>query len=628
MRLFSLFNKLSSESGPHIENSEFFRRAAIKVFSVVEDSQAVYVSDQQPVTILPSFVADFVSGCEKFRPFEEHLRRYASYHQLDLAELGSLKSWLPQLLDAGLFISTAQLREACSANSDSSSVSPARITSIGFPTRNRVKLLQRGMESFILNAKSYGRDLDFIVADNSSNPKAVTSCKEMLEAIQRQHNVRCYFAGEQEKKRFAKALASLSEVHPETIDFALFNSGSYGFAGGANRNALLLQEAGNVFSSVDDDALCDLALAPQPRTGLTLFSDRDGFERYFFATSESAFRAAAFVEKDYCAMHEELLGKPVGSIVAEAKGELHFEKISDELLGRLQTGKGRILSTFAGVVGDPGIPTAYFYLGYRGDSFGRLTKSEDIYRTSLRSRAVHATLSGLAISDASISPGFSIGFDGRELLPPFLPVLHTEDFVYGATLWKCCPHAFLGHLPYALRHEPPAGRSMIVPGDLSPENRVVIWDFGHIVRKIILEYWPRPGENTAAIRMRGVGRHLREIADTDFATFVEFLRLQILHHESLKIGYLEHRLKKEAEAPDFWRKDVEAYLQHTREALTFDDFDIPLDWKNKTDADSARREMQRLLLQFGQLLEVWPDLIEAAKQLRERGEPLAARIEG
>ena len=76
---------------------------------------------------------------------------------------------------------------------------------------------------------------------------------------------------------------------------------------------------------------------------------------------------------------------------------------------------------------------------------------------------------------------------------------------------------------------------------------------------------------------------------------------------------MEECLAEERDAPDFWRRDVEDYIEQTRLALAEPDFDIPFDMREKWSAPEARALIQRLILEYGRLLCAWPALFESAR---------------
>jgi hypothetical protein len=319
------------------------------------------------------------------------------------------------------------------------------------------------------------------------------------------------------------------------------------------------------------------------------------------------------VECDYLGLHELMLGRRVGSFFASGT-DVEFVGISDSMLRRLQETDGRIVTTFTGHCGHPGIPTSYYYLTYRKETLARLTADgETQYRAYLASGGVCALAPRMAIADAGLSPGMAFGIDARVLVPPFPPVLHAEDFVWGAAVWQCCAAGFAGHLPVAARHDPGQGRGIITP-PLKDGPPVAMWEFAHLLRGILIHWTAQPGALDTAQRMDSVGRYLCEIAGARPAAFHEYLRWFVLQHESDKIAFMESCLAEERDAPDFWRKDVEDYIEQTRDALAEPDCDIPFDMRDPWTAREARALIQKQVYDYGRLLRAWPGLFEAARE--------------
>jgi hypothetical protein len=377
-------------------------------------------------------------------------------------------------------------------------------------------------------------------------------------------------------------------------------------------NALLLRNAGHAYLSLDDDVACEMISAPDGKRsdGIEVFASRDGFERWFYPAYADSFEGQRRVEGDYLALHEQLLGRGPGELLA---GKVGFTGISDEMLRRLIEEDGRVVATFTGHFGHPGVPTSYYYLTYRRQTLARLTgNGEANYRACLGSGGVCALVRRAAIADASLSPGMAFALDARELLPPFPPVMHAEDFVWGAAVWQCCAAGFAGHLPVAIRHDPGLGRGIIAP-PLDGERPVAMWEFAHILRGLVMRWTPPPGMRETERRMEALGRFLRELA-ADEQEFGEYLREFVLQHESEKIAFMEACAEEEEEAPAFWREDLDAYIEQTRLALMAPDFDIPFDMR-KWQPDEARGLMRGMVAGYGRMLEAWPSATRAARDL-------------
>lgn len=611
MPLFSSFFR----SAPRTSVAEpEWRKNDFIAYSAGSESQVVMLRGETP-QVFPGFVVDFINACDRFAPLESHVADYADKHAWGSLECDALRSWLPRVQAARLLVSGSDLLAACARHS---APPPPPIAALGFPTGgDRVDLLGRAIGSFAENLRDHGRTADFLVADSSTQPEHREAFRIAGREWARDHQITVRFAGEEEKRRLASALIS-EGLPPEAIEFALFDPLGIGFACGANRNALLLHQVGQMFCSIDDDVVCRLAAAPPVGAKLKLFSSCDPFTRWQFADPEAAFVHAGTLDADFLATHEALLGHGL-EVLSGGLGllDLDASQVGDDLLRRLWSGPARVRASFSGHVGDPGIPTSTYYLWYEDENRRRLTTSEEHYRAALASRAVFALAPCAAVGDASTSPGMAMGLDHRELLPPFFPVLHAEDFTYGATLWQTVGDALLAHSPTAIRHQPRLGKGILQPQELGPDRRAVIFEFSHLIRRIIQRF-TRYESASPAERMRQLGRHLADLATQPLPDFVEFIRGTTLEHESSKLEQLEKALREDDETPDYWRHDLEAYIAHVREALAHDDFDIPFDLKPDRTAEQNRLLMQQLFARYGRLLEIWPDIVAAMPAINAR----------
>jgi hypothetical protein len=591
-----------------------WRKNDFIAYSVGHDAQAVLLRNGTP-QVLPGFVVDFVNSCEEFDLLEKHVATYAEKHAWGSLETRALESWIERVAAAKLIVSSRDLLAACERHS---ALPPPSISAIGFPTGgDRTDLVGRAFSSFAANLKRHGRTADFLIADSSNEARHRDVFRAAGAAWAKEQGIRIRYAGSEEKRRLAEALLRRG-LAPDVVEFALFDPLEVGFACGANRNAMLLHEAGRMFCSVDDDVVCELAGVPSNSARLKLFSSCDPFTRWMFKDRASALAHGESIDVDFLGSHEELLGRGLKEIAGGLDvSDLDVSQVGDELLRRAWSADGRVRASFSGHAGDPGIPTSVYFLFYDGENRRRLTRSEEEYAAFLASRSVFALAPCHAVGDSSTSPGMAMGLDHRSLLPPFFPVLHAEDFIYGATLWQTIGSAFLGHVPVAVRHEPRPGKSILRPGDLHGERRAVIFEFAHLIRRIILRF-QRDESAGDADRMRSLGRHLTSIAAQPLEDFCEFIRGQVLEHESSKIDRLEKALREDDEAPEFWRRDLETYLEHVRDALTYADFDIPFDLKGDRSDDENRRLMQQLFGRYGALLEAWPDIVAAAREINER----------
>jgi hypothetical protein len=406
------------------------------------------------------------------------------------------------------------------------------------------------------------------------------------------------------------------------LQFALFGAEGLSRLTGANRNASLLHTAGLPVLVTGDDVMGRVARAPEMEAGLTVASTMDPTEFWFFPDRESAMGAVAFTDDDPLAQHERLLGRNLAPCVADLADAdtLDLDDVSSELLGTLLTGRGIVRCTSCGIVGDSGMGAPSYFLTVGGASSERLLWSEVGYESLRTTREIVRAVSRWTVADSLLFQGTSVGFDNTRLLPPYFPVQRNTDGIFAATLRSCWDDGLMGYLPWVVAHDPPSSRAF-EPRDLCMRPCEV--HTPDVILQCITSYEHGPGAIEPADRLRALGRHLRDLGSTDPGAFEEFLRMQRWRRLSSWISRLETLLSSNEDPPEAWAEDVERCLDEAHGSLLREDAVVPVDLLTEGDADRALTVMQRLVLRFGELLEYWPAIHDAARRLREDGQTLA-----
>jgi hypothetical protein len=590
--------------------AELWRRGDLASVPLGPSEHAVRLRGREPF-VAWSFVVEFVYGCEEFRPLEAHIADYAETHAWGAAEIDTLRQQLPALMESGALVSTRMLRAA--AERSPPEPPPPAMETLGISTGgDRWELLHHCLASFHENVRAHGRTAELLVSENSADPAQTARTREALAAWAGKSGAHVRVAGAEEKRALLEHLVRAGACSLDLGEFALFDPLQTRFSVGANRNFLLLHEAGRVFGSLDDDVFCRLSAPPEKASEeLSFFSDGDPFSRWLFADRAAAQAFAGASDADYVGVHAALLGRTVGDALRSAPGA-DFTDAQDFLARRMVRQPPRVRATFLGHVGDPGIPTSAYYLYYRRENWRRLVAGEAHYHGVFPSRSVMSIVPQPRIGDASVSPGMAMGIDHRTLVPPFFPVLHAEDFSWGAALWHCCPDAVLGHLPYAIAHEPPEGKTILTPADLRAQPPFLIWEFAHLLRRLILQTG-LPIVASAERRMLLLGRALRDIGELPPADFLELVRQQALAEASERLEYLHREISHAQDPPDFWLQDVEGLIEHLRASISAPGAEIPLDLQSTRPPAATRAFMQTVTGRYGELLQAWPAMVETAR---------------
>jgi hypothetical protein len=416
-----------------------------------------------------------------------------------------------------------------------------------------------------------------------------------LQSLAKRFNARIRYAARQEKLRFAAALAAESAVSPEIIRFALFGDERCALSTGANRNGLLLDTAGTLVLSVDDDTLCRIAEAPERESEPSFFSGYDPSEFWFFPDRDRATQAVSFVDTDVLRCHETLLGSGPGSSAG--------------------TG-GRVVMTLNGLVGDSGMASPRYYLTLTGAPRERLVASAEAYRSATKSREILRCVHRPTITAGPFCMTTFLGLDNRLLLPPFFSVQRNSDGIFGLMLQKCVDGSRVAFLPWILLHAPEPPRTF-APNDLWTDAATV--RMADVIIAGVLGHEMPAGHVTTETRLAALGEHFRRLGALTLPDFEAHVRKVQQFRNFGFITALHGQLQAYGESPGFWADDVRRMIDVLSKASTAEEHLVPRDLLHGRDAGAARQLSQELVGKFGEVLGAWPGMVAAAKRLRASG---------
>jgi hypothetical protein len=579
------------------------RVADLEILRAGGDLALVYARDSGAAGFYRADVVDLLVSCRHFRTLDEHARAYAGAEAAGARQAPLLRE-LHRLLRAGLLISRDELRLPVTPHAGS--LPP--ISAVGFPTCDRVDVLRRAVSGYARNCSRAGREVEYVIVDDSVDPGARERYLSMLAELESSQGIGIRYAGVADKAAFAAKLVSAGGIPEDVVRFGCLGDRGVGVTIGANRNALMLDTVGQRIISVDDDTVCKLAVPPGQLDGLDLDSGGNPLQLWFFASRQASFGAVDYVEEDLLALHERYLGQPLAPLLAA--GSPSYELADPALLRRVHAAPGRIRVTTNGTVGDCGWDNPDFFLFQQGATLARLNRSQGDYELARSSRdmiqsAVRTTISGRP------DPKFAIclGLDNTELLPPFPPVGRAEEVGFGAMLSACFGNAYAAHLPWLVQHDP-VGRRQFSAADPFAIN-LGSW------LPSCLSRFDAGLTRSPAERLRRLGGFLIDLAQLPAAEFDEFVRLGVWDSMSALIGGLEEQL--DGPVPDYWARDVQRYIVQIRRSASAPVGELYAGL-------GGRDALQRLLERFGQLLIWWPAILDAARGLAAAGERLTRPV--
>ncbi len=491
------------------------------------------------------------------------------------------------------------------------------IASVGIPTRDRPQSLQRCLAGHIESGLRRGRKHDYVVIDDSQRAEVRHENRFLLQALQQRHAVEICYAGPAEKARYAECLIRQAGLPADAVEFGLLNVENCPVATGTSRNALLLHTVGDLLLQIDDDTVCRMTATPGSQPGLTLSSQFDPTEFWVLPEGETPEGA----EGDLLAIHERLLGRgPAGWVSGpDASGGMRWDRAGPGFFRKVQTGAARVLVTSAGLFGDSGMGAPLYFLSLSGDSRARLLADELSYRRAVEQQQILRAVTGATVCEGAFCMAPNLGLDNRRLLPPFMPVQRNQDGVFGVLLRTCFPACFFGFLPWAVLHRQPVRPSRA--GD--SWEQATSFRSGQIVQALIRSFSFGPEQTDEAKNLRALGEALVELGSRPVPEFTRVVRGHIQTHRSLIAAQLERLFQQFAGQPEFWAHDVRRVLKGIQEMSAKGSSFESSDLSEACGDERPGAFLQRLVRRFGRLLRYWPEMVEAARDLRARGHRLA-----
>jgi hypothetical protein len=570
-------------------------------------AEVVYAPLTRSAHVLSPSRASVFLACRGLATLDQHASRVA-------AELGgdprARRSELAQLEREGLLVPVADLVRRLGAGT---APPPPPIASLGIPTRARAASLRASLDSQLADASRHGRRIEVVIAEGSRTEAGASPARAVAAEIGARHGVSIAFAGPEEKARFAAALSARAGVSPEIVSFALLGDDRFPLSAGANRNALLLHAAGDLTLQVDDDTRCRLTGPPDPLPGLAVTSLDDPGELWPLSPNAAP---PPLLDRAFIALHEDLLGRAAGDAVAALPGGLDLACAGSMLFRRLEARGGRVLVTQTGLRGDSGTGSMAHLFALEGRSRDRLLVDEATYRRALLTRRVLRLSPRHAIGDGAACTAAGLGLDARALLPPFCPVQRNQDGLFGAVLRRCYHDALLGFLPWALDHDPPEARETDLTTAWSSVGALGAND---LLRQLVVASRVEPDRADPGNSVRALGEVLVRWGELPLADLEDRVRAQVLRGRSLDLSILDHSLHRHGRAPSFWARDAERAFEILAASVSRAEAAHPADLVAALGETTGRERFRDLVRRYGELLRAWPDLWEAARELRAEG---------
>jgi hypothetical protein len=235
-------------------------------------------------------------------------------------------------------------------------------------------------------------------------------------------------------------------------------------------------------------------------------------------------------------------------------------------------------------------------------------------RLAFSSREVLWVSRSSTITHSGHCQAAGLGIANNRFLPPFSPLGRNQDGVFGV-LNLLDPTHFSAHLPIALFHSPENARNYEPLPPFRIANLIIsLIDFLNPVVDVPLQK-----------KLRSIGQDLIDIADLPLHHFRQTLFAAVSHNEVRTLHYLDPGRRKYAPCSAFVRREVDRYRDHILSSLMSVDCCIPTEFRSMP-IEVATDQTRQLIRNTGSLFCSWPDMIDAARYLKDRGIRLSRSI--
>ncbi len=605
-----------------LSESEEYIAVDTRIFSAGRGWAFVYNQEKGNVWRISSTVTSLLPSLSRFRTARDHLSLLVRQHGA-IKSARTIEEAFRQLHKSGLLRSRSQLFPTIENQQPKSG---GTISTIVWPSLNRLASLKRSIESYIPHSRKYGRVVRYLVVNNSFSKETSGNYKQMLAAMAANKDQPIHYCGVDEIRGFIREMVQKGKgdgLPQKLMEFALLgkeeNSARYGVA----RNAILLATTGEMILTTDDDTHCRFAEPPVVEKGIELTSEFDPAEIRFFRSRQAVLEKAKSKEVDIFAEHESMLGRSLADCISLQQPEdfLVTADMSPRFAYCVNDRKGRIALTQTGVCGDSAMSSAKAVIKLEGQARKSTLGTKDSYDSSITSKEILRGVKRKTISDGAFFMTVNAAIDNRRLLPPFFTIGRNEDGIFALTLRACFEDAFIGFLPLGVYHDPPE------PRRLEPE---MMHHFGPRVGEVLIllieSFRHSASCETPTQRLQDLGRHLTELAALPLHEFEGYVRYRWMVNLSFYIRFLDEQLRKHHASPEYWARDIVALKESVRAFLASGQISDSQSVDEQLPKQTVAKRVQLTIGQFGELLNWWPCIVNLARELNEEGKGLAVRV--
>lgn len=588
-----------------------YRRHVVQRFRFDEARDLLYFPLAGIRRVLDRKLADYLLHCSGFLPLNEHLRAIQHRFRLEGDALTEAETFLKIAVREGLLISQRNLKDRLQS-SPQGHCADCRVSSVAFLAAGRHGLLSRAIGSYL--ESGYAPDNParvLVLMDGRINAGVSRFLGNAAASLGKNGPAQIILIDTPEKEAWCEQLARESGIPLPGVRFALLGDWELDirWRAGANRNCFLLATAGELALCCDEDTVVSDGVHAHGHPILATLQPDPTVIR-FHADVPAPPARLPDESRGLRAAHERYLGRHLGMIIGECRagGFLIDEGgCADRLLRDSQGGGITIGVTQSGIAGDCGIDSSLHLIATaNSESHAQLASSPEFYRRAIDGRQITRIVPSVTLTPpGGLLLTAAAGFDNRQPLPPFPPILRNEEAVFSAALSSLHPAVWSAHLPVAVSHLPGRRSNMDEAQALRlPAAQVLIGVLNCASSHACVQAGARD--------FAGLGEDLTAVARLPDSEFQDLIRSMVTTWQLARCEMLERVMSRFASAPDYWARDIERMIRKIRQLVQQDETLLP-------PGLPGFHSLKEFLRSYGEMLCFWPQLRDAARRLGDKG---------
>jgi hypothetical protein len=559
-------------------------------------------------SIQHSEVIKAAATCLQFDTLEGHEHRLQELCKGSPIEGHEWRPHLDRARDCGVLVSEESILKLVERR-DAADKPARRISRIAIPTRNRPEMLRRILAQIAGRSSQELRDLSLVVVDSSESEAVQQANREIVAEVGSSGRFSTRYAGQASRAEYSRRLSETAGVPPWITRFAIAPADEGLVSTGSCRNALLLEAQGEHVLFLDDDVHWMTTPIPESASQLEWGANKEAFGIWFLPV-ESHLNDLPYRSDNLLDLHEDTLNWRR----VDNQGADSVEHLSQHLLSRLQADGMDVLVSSLGVVGDPGTDSPMSFLLGGSDTLQRLFADDLNFARATHERLVLQGPRSLILSDDIGCMSYCMAVDNSAILPPFCPLQRAAEFVFAALVQQCLPNALFAAIPHAILHAPAVRRRF---DDHAIVNNAGRFTAGELLVALIKRHRVLGSSRPEAIR--SVGNYLGDIALLDDVAFQRLVREVVSPLIAQWVQIFDGAVHLFCASLPRTAEELRRAQQSALEILNARNAIVPLDMEAHWGSLEGYKRFRLLISNFGQLLRVWPALIEANDCLRRQG---------